>query len=181
MSVCFSEPRRGSPLQQPIVVEWKNNWHSSRHALVPFPDRLNGRAMVCPSATLQTQVRIPLSTTPPPPPPTHTHTHPKKVVRKYGEGGKICWGINLSRKIMILQGVRHPISCLGVCYMNNPKNAMCMLSGPTLDLTTSLPSGVIGGKNPHHPLSYFHGLNIFVEPIRGSPWSPWSHVVAEMI
>ena len=34
---------------------------------------------------------------------------------------KIHWGIVLSGKIMILQGVGHPISCLGVCYANDPQ------------------------------------------------------------
>ena len=37
-------------------------------------------------------------------------------------------------KIMILQKVGHPISCLGVCYANDPKKGGYM----TLDLTTSL-------------------------------------------
>ena len=31
---------------------------------------------------------------------------------------KIRWGMVLLGKIMILQGVGHPISCLGVCYAN---------------------------------------------------------------
>ena len=29
-------------------------------------------------------------------------------------------GVILSREVMILQGVSHPISCLGVCYANEP-------------------------------------------------------------
>ena len=41
-------------------------------------------------------------------------------------------------KIMILQGVGHPISCLGVCYANDPKKGGYMTPAPALDLTTSL-------------------------------------------
>ena len=41
-------------------------------------------------------------------------------------------------KIMILQGVGHPISCLGVCYANDPKKGGYMTPVPALDLTTSL-------------------------------------------
>ena len=39
---------------------------------------------------------------------------------------------------MILQGVGHPISCLGVCYVNDPKKGGYMTPAPALDLTTSL-------------------------------------------
>ena len=50
-------------------------------------------------------------------------------------------------KIMILQGVGHPISCLGVCYANDPKKGGYMTPAPALDLTTSLrgDSGAFGG------------------------------------
>ena len=41
-------------------------------------------------------------------------------------------------KIMILQGVGHPISCLGVCYANDPQKGGYMTPAPALDLTTSL-------------------------------------------
>ena len=41
-------------------------------------------------------------------------------------------------KIMILQGVGHQISCLGVCYANDPKKGGYMTPAPALDLTTSL-------------------------------------------
>ena len=56
---------------------------------------------------------------------------------------KIHWGIVSSGKIMILQGVRHPISCLRVCYVNDPyaihtPKGGCMAFAPTRDLTTSL-------------------------------------------
>ena len=41
-------------------------------------------------------------------------------------------------KIMILQGVGHPISCLGVCYANDPKKGGYTTPAAALDLTTSL-------------------------------------------
>ena len=48
-------------------------------------------------------------------------------------------------KIMILQGVGHQISCLGVCYANNPqKGGGYTMPAPALDLTTSL-RGDFGG------------------------------------
>ena len=46
-------------------------------------------------------------------------------------------------KIMILQGVGHPISCLGVCYANDPKKGGYMTPAPALDLTTSLPGDFV--------------------------------------
>ena len=45
---------------------------------------------------------------------------------------KIHWGIVLSSKILILQGVRHPISCLLVYYVNDPPKRGC--TGPRLRL-----------------------------------------------
>ena len=42
------------------------------------------------------------------------------------------WGIVLSGKIMILQGVRHPMSCLGVCYAKDPASALAV--DPTMSL-----------------------------------------------
>ena len=41
-------------------------------------------------------------------------------------------------KIMILQGVGHQISCLGVCYANDPRKGGYTTPAPALDLTTSL-------------------------------------------
>ena len=41
-------------------------------------------------------------------------------------------------KIRILQGVGHPISCLGVCYANDPQKGGYTTPAPALDLTTSL-------------------------------------------
>ena len=41
-------------------------------------------------------------------------------------------------KLMILQGVGHPISCLGVCYANDPQKGGYTTPAPALDLTTSL-------------------------------------------
>ena len=46
---------------------------------------------------------------------------------------------------MILQGVGHEISCLGVCYANDPEKGGCMASAPMPDPTTSLP-GDLGSK-----------------------------------
>ena len=73
---------------------------------------------------------------PPPPPP---NWYPS--TRGGGRGLKMeknHLGIILSCKIMILQGVRHPISCLGVCCVNDSRKEGCMASEPALDLTTSL-------------------------------------------
>ena len=39
---------------------------------------------------------------------------------------------------MILQGVGHQISCLGVCYANDPQKRGYTTPAPALDLTTSL-------------------------------------------
>ena len=79
----------------------------------------------------------------PPTPPTHPHpsTSPKCGIQFQGVGAqnrKIHWRITVSHKRMILQGVRYPISCVGVCYVNDPHKGRCMASAPTLDLTTSL-------------------------------------------
>ena len=41
---------------------------------------------------------------------------------------------------MILQSVRHPISCIWVCYTNDPQKKGVYGSAPALDLTTSLQS-----------------------------------------
>ena len=74
---------------------------------------------------------------------THPHpTHPRKRVPRYRwvEGSKLKthWGIILSPKMMILLRVRHLISCLGVCYVNDPQEGGGdMVSTPGLDLTTS--------------------------------------------
>ena len=57
--------------------------------------------------------------TPPPPP-----TPPQKGVPGYGglKGSKTKnhWGIIFSPKMMILQGVGHPVPYLGVSYANDP-------------------------------------------------------------
>ena len=62
--------------------------------------------------------------TPPPPPPTPPPP-PQKGVPGYGglKGSKqkIHWGIIFSPKMMILQGVGHPVPYLGVSYANDPK------------------------------------------------------------
>ena len=64
-------------------------------------------------------------------------------------------------KIMILQGVGHPISCLGVCYANDPKKGGYMTPTSALDLTTSL-RGDLGAiiiaynaEPPQHPAPHY--------------------------
>ena len=52
---------------------------------------------------------------------------------------------------MISHGVGHQISCLGVCYANDPPNGGYSMHAPALDLTTSLRSPKVvqsakGGK-----------------------------------
>ena len=37
-----------------------------------------------------------------------------------GQNWKLHWGITFCPKVMILQGVRHPVRYLGVCYANDP-------------------------------------------------------------
>ena len=44
---------------------------------------------------------------------------------------------------MILQGVGHQISCLGVCYANDPKKGGYMTPAPALDLTNSLRGDIV--------------------------------------
>ena len=52
-------------------------------------------------------------------------------------------------KIMILQGVGHPISWLGVCYANDPKKGGYTTPAPALDLTTSLRGDFLYQKWPN--------------------------------
>ena len=49
-----------------------------------------------------------------------------------------CVTIRPLGKIMILQGVGHQISSLGVCYANDPPKGGYTTPAPALDLTTSL-------------------------------------------
>ena len=82
-------------------------------------------------------------TSPPPPPQGCIRT----AVHRRRRGGnppplrpfnrKIDWGIILSRRMMILRGVGHPISCFGVCYPSDPQKGGTA-PAPALDLTTSL-------------------------------------------
>ena len=51
------------------------------------------------------------------------------------ENEKIHWGIIFSPKMMVLQGVRHPVPYLGVSYVNDPKKSggiwrPCLLKYP---------------------------------------------------
>ena len=47
---------------------------------------------------------------------------PKKAAPKYRgwRGQQIDWGLVLSPKVMILQGVKYPITYLGACHANTP-------------------------------------------------------------
>ena len=76
-----------------------------------------------------------------PPPPRHPpHPPPQKGVPGYGgvKGSKTknSLGIIFSPKMMILQGVGHPVPYLGVSYANDPQKGGYMAYAPTLDLTT---------------------------------------------
>ena len=63
---------------------------------------------------------------------------PRREADSQPHNQKIHWGMVLLGKIMILQGVGHPISCLGVCYANDPQKGGYTTPAPALDLTTSL-------------------------------------------
>ena len=125
-----------------------------RASMAPPPPPTDGRPGFQPptenfaSAALQFDRRWSDSNTPPhcwepserklltPPVP------PKKCYPVLGDRGlrikKSIGGMVLLGKIMILQGVGHPISCLGVCYTNDPKKGGYTTPTPALDLTTSL-------------------------------------------
>ena len=65
---------------------------------------------------------------------------------------KICWGIVLSPKAMILQGVGHPISCFNVCYANAPKQGdirrpcLRLISEPLFEVILHLFRGETGAR-----------------------------------
>ena len=72
-------------------------------------------------------------------------------------------------KIMILQGVRHQILCLGVCYANDPQKGGYTTPAPALDLTTflrgdSLEDHFLSGNGDvqgvGHPISYLGVCNV---------------------
>ena len=50
-------------------------------------------------------------------------------------------------KIMILQGLGHQISCLGVCCANDPQKGGYTTPAPALDLTTSLRCDLLRGHS----------------------------------
>ena len=81
-----------------------------------------------------------MAVTPTPHPPCASA--PKKGYPGTGRLGVNIETVNaviiLSRKMMILQGVGHPISYLRVCCANNPKMWWYMAPAPMLDPTTSL-------------------------------------------
>ena len=75
----------------------------------------------------------------PPRHPPYPHPPPKGVpgyVGLRGQKRKIHRGIIFSPKMMILQGVGHPVPYLGVSYANDPKKGGYMAYAPALDLTT---------------------------------------------
>ena len=67
-------------------------------------------------------------------------------------------------KIMILQGVGHPISCLGVCYANDPKKGGYMTPAPALDLTTSLRGDLVSSASGQENGGNRHSLGVFRNP-----------------
>ena len=89
-------------------------------AVLPFDQLLCGSDML--PHCLEPSERKLLT---PPPPPNPPPLPLKKVISSFRgyrpRNQKIHWGMVLLGKIMILQGVGHPISCLGVCYANDPK------------------------------------------------------------
>ena len=105
-------------------------------AALPFDQQLYGSLHV-PHCLEPSQRKLLTPPPTPPPPPPH-----KKVISRFRgykpQNQKIHWGMVLLGKIMILQGVGHQISCLGVCYANDPKKGGYTTPAPALDLTTSL-------------------------------------------
>ena len=87
-------------------------------------------------------------------------------------------------KIMILQGVGHPISCLGVCYANDPKKGGYMTPAPALDLTTSLRGDFVAFLNSVlRPTVLLLGTSSTVERLmtiddRLSSWGLWGTAAA---
>ena len=135
-------PARGS--NQPLLVP--------HPAALPFDQQLYG-SLHLPHCLEPSQRK--LLTPPPSPTPPHPHPPLKKVIsssRGYRpQNQKIHWGMVLLGKIMILQGVGHQISCLGVCYANDPKKGGYTTPAPALDLTTSLRGDFV--RTPPPPLA----------------------------
>ena len=65
---------------------------------------------------------------------------------------------------MILQGVGHPISCLGVCYANDPKKGGYMTPAPALDLTTSLRGDFQPPQAYYKPWLNYEGCESYLTP-----------------
>ena len=75
-----------------------------------------------------------------PPPPSQEKWHPVAGAGR-GQNRKIeviHWGIMSSPKMMVIQGVGHPISPIGVCCADDPPKMGEMAPMPTLDPTTPL-------------------------------------------
>ena len=71
-------------------------------------------------------------------------------------------------KIMILQGVGHPISCHGVCYADDPKKGGYTPPAPALDLTTSL-RGDFSSENSRVPCATLVQCKDAVVPVLTHP------------
>ena len=73
-------------------------------------------------------------------PPTPQKMVPKSVGGGGVEGSKLksYWEMILSPKMMILHGVRHPISWIGICYAHGPQKVGVNGTRIVLDVATSL-------------------------------------------
>ena len=110
------------------MVEWSNAQPMIRLAPVRIPGGKIGQSPPQPIAPQLFFILDPGSNPsnhelPPPYPPT-----PRPPQKWYPVSGiqrprkqRIPWVIVLLGKIMILQGVGHPTSCLGVCHANDPQ------------------------------------------------------------
>ena len=89
-------------LSEQLAVEWYNTCRTIGLSSVRIP--IGSSALFLPDRSSNPS-KHKLLTTPPP--------------------KKIHWGIILLGEMMMLQGVGHPISCLGVCYANDlPKREL---------------------------------------------------------
>ena len=80
----------------------------------------------------------------PPPPQKAVQGTGAKASKSKINSRKIHWGIVLSLKLMILEGIRLPMPYIVVCYANNPPKELggggggYMAPALAFDLTTSL-------------------------------------------
>ena len=136
------------------MVKWYNNCPAASPTAVRIPSRRSPTRAYRPIVSFlpdcgSNPSKHKLLT---PSPPT-----PKMRFPVSGDRGlkikKIHWGIILSGKIMIYKGVRHPISCLGVCYANDPPKMGVYSVRACACLTTSLRGDSIAfGKAPRREM-----------------------------